>query len=367
MTLSGDAHLRRIYYGLYGDRIFEDFERRFLKENIQKQLLVRTLLYPHNWFRLFSPHFGRSDLAAEYYDKYVFVGGTFADIRARGGPLIVINATDITFGSWFTFTPNMFEVICSDLASMRVARATAASSAVPGALSPITLRNYAGSCDFVMPERLRNALERPEELQEVYHLALQVEAYRDAKIKPYIHLVDGGVADNLGLRAGIDGINLGGDFWSSLKYLGLDDVQKIVIIVVNAEPGIDLSWDLREKPPSSLAALGSFSSVAISRYNFETVSLLRGNFKQWAEEIRRGRCRERGEVISADPGSCGDIAFYLVGVGFDALQDDEERKYMKSLPTSFVLPPEDIDHLRDVAHRVLIQSEEFQQLLKDLR
>jgi len=355
------------YYGLYGDRIFEDFESRFLKENVQKQLLVRTLLYPQNWFRLFSPHFGRSDLAAEYYDKHVFDGGTFADINARGGPLIVINATDMTFGSWFTFTPNMFEVICSDLASMQVARATAASSAVPGALSPITLKNYAGSCEFVMPERLHNALERPDEMHGVYHLALQVEAYRDAKIKPYIHLVDGGVADNLGLRAGIDRISLSDDFWASLKYLGLDDVQKIVIIVVNAEPGIDLSWDLREKPPSSLAALGSFSSVSISRYNFETLNLLRGNFKHWAEEIRSGRCRERGAVISADPGSCGDIAFYLVEVGFDALQDDEERKYMKSLPTSFVLPPEDIDHLRDVAHRVLVQSAEFQQLLKDLK
>jgi NTE family protein len=355
------------YYGLYGNRIFEDFESRFLKENVQKQLLVRTLLYPHNWFRLLSPHFGRSDLAAEYYDKYVFEGGVFADINARKGPLIVINATDMTYGGWFTFTPNIFDVICSDLASMRVARAVAASSAVPGALSPITLRNYAGSCGFVMPERLRNALERPEEMQAVYHLALQVEAYLDVKKKPYIHLVDGGVADNLGLRAGIDRINLSDDFWSSLKYLGLDDVQKIVIIVVNAEPGIDLSWDLREKPPSSLETLGSFSSVAISRYNYETLNLLRKIFKQWAKEIRKGRCRERGEVISADPGSCGDIAFYMVEVDFDALQDDEERHYMKSLPTSFVLPPEDIDHLRDVAHRVLNQSEEFQRLLKDLR
>ena len=132
----------------------------------------------------------------------------------------------------------------------------------------------------------------------------------------------GGVADNLGLRAGIDRLNLSDDFWSSLKYLGLDDVQKIVIIVVNAEPGIDLSWDLREKPPSSLEVLGSFSSVAISRYNYETLNLLRRNFKQWAEEIRMGRCRERGEMISADPGSCADIAFYMVEVGFDVQRDD---------------------------------------------
>jgi NTE family protein len=171
-TISGvsGGSFTAAYYGLYGDRIFEDFESRFLKENVQGQLLARTLLCPHNWFRLFSPHFGRSDLAAEYYDKYVFEGGVFADINARRGPHIIINATDMTYGGWFTFTPNIFDVICSDLASMRVARAAAASSAVPGALSPIKLRNYAGSCGFVMPERLRNALERPEDMYGIYQL-----------------------------------------------------------------------------------------------------------------------------------------------------------------------------------------------------
>ena len=39
------------YYGLYGDRIFEDFEKRFLKRNVQKQLLLQ-LLRPMNWFRM---------------------------------------------------------------------------------------------------------------------------------------------------------------------------------------------------------------------------------------------------------------------------------------------------------------------------
>jgi NTE family protein len=100
--------------------------------------------------------------------------------------------------------------------------------------------------------------------------------------------------------------------------------------------------------------------------NYETLNLLRRNFERWAEEIRRGRCRERGEVISEDPGSCGGIAFYMVEVGFDALQNHKERDYMKSLPTSFVLPPEDIDHLREVAGRILHSSEQFRKLVRDL-
>ncbi len=71
------------YYGLFGDRIFEDFESKFLKKNIQGALAVRTLFNPINWFRLSSVVFDRSDLAAEYYDKQVFQGKTFGDIAAR--------------------------------------------------------------------------------------------------------------------------------------------------------------------------------------------------------------------------------------------------------------------------------------------
>jgi NTE family protein len=52
------------YYGLFGDRIFEDFETKFLKKNIQGALVIRTFLNPINWFRLSSDTFDRSDLAA---------------------------------------------------------------------------------------------------------------------------------------------------------------------------------------------------------------------------------------------------------------------------------------------------------------
>lgn len=73
------------YYGLFGDRIFEDFENKFLKKNIQGALIVRTFLNPVNWFRLFSSTFDRSDLAAEYYDKHIFEGGTFGDLATQRG------------------------------------------------------------------------------------------------------------------------------------------------------------------------------------------------------------------------------------------------------------------------------------------
>ena len=74
------------YYGLFGDRVFEDFESKFLKRSIQRSLILRALLNVANWVRLFSPAFARSDLAAEYYDKHIFEGGTFGDMVARRNP-----------------------------------------------------------------------------------------------------------------------------------------------------------------------------------------------------------------------------------------------------------------------------------------
>ena len=76
-------------------------------------------------------------------------------MAARKGPLIVMNATDMTYGTRVGFTQDVFDLICSDLSRFPVARAAAASSAVPMALTPISLRNYAGTCGYKMPEDLR--------------------------------------------------------------------------------------------------------------------------------------------------------------------------------------------------------------------
>ena len=55
------------YYGLYGDRIFEDYETAFLRRNIEGSL-IRGLLNPlHRLNRT-----GRTEMAIKYYEKYLF-------------------------------------------------------------------------------------------------------------------------------------------------------------------------------------------------------------------------------------------------------------------------------------------------------
>jgi len=352
------------YYGLFGDRIFEDFESKFLKKNIQGALFLRVI-NPINWLKLFSGMFGRSDLSAEYYDKHIFEGKTFGDIASRKGPMIIINATDMSYGTRVEFIQEAFDLICSDVSSFPVARAAAASSAVPMVLTPITLRNYAGTCGYKMPEGFKEMLESRALSERQFYLVNNVSVYLDSEKKPYIHLVDGGVADNLGLRAILDRVLLQGSVWESIKGTPREKVQKVVLMVVNAETEPDKKWDKIENMPPFGAMFSAYSSIAIERYNEETLALLKESVKSWADEIRTQRCK--GGAMSTAPGSCGDINFHVIEVKFDALRDEKERMYFKGFPTSFKLTPEKVDQLREVAHRILGESEEYQRLLRDLR
>jgi NTE family protein len=156
-----------------------------------------------------------------------------------------------------------------------------------------------------------------------------------------------------------------GSPWATLQYIGLPNAHKIVFVVVNAETETDAKWSRTEKIPPFGAMLSSYSTIAIGRYNVETVALLQESFARWAGEIRGGRCGS--EPFSTEPGSCGDIEFYLVQVRFDALGDEAERTHLKQLPTSFVLKPQEVDELRGTARSILGESKEFQRLIRDLQ
>jgi NTE family protein len=358
------------YYGLYGQRIFDDFETRFLKRNVQKDLILETVSLG-NSFRLMSSKFGRSDMAAEYYDRILFEGKTFADIQAQGGPLILINATDLVLGSHFTFTQDMFDLICSDVSAFPVSRAVAASSAVPGILTPITLYNYAGTCNYDPPAWMKRALVEPTLSRRQTQQALNYHSYLDPKKRPYIHLIDGGPSDNLGLRGAIDRLTPMGDIWHSLQYMHWENTRKVVFILVNAEKETVTDTDQLEKTVSSGDVLKYITNIPISRFNFETVELFRESARRWMQEVRSQRCQEKPPAgsegsSSPDKAPCADIDFYLIEVDFDALAA-EDRAYYKNLPTSFHLDFEAVDLLRAAGRKILLHSPEFERLLRDLK
>ena len=222
------------YYGLYGDRIFEEFEPNFLKRNVQGAL-IRQIFMPTNFFRLMTPATSRSELASQYYDEHLFHGATFRDLREAQGPRVYINATDLSHGNRFTFTQGQFDVICSDLDEFRISHAVASSSAVPGLLSPISLKNHAGSCDYQPPDVLVEAIDSRVSDPRRYRAAKTFSDYQDDEARPYIHLVDGGISDNLGLRASLEAGAAVGGYKKLREFMGVEVPDHMVLIVVNAE------------------------------------------------------------------------------------------------------------------------------------
>jgi len=72
-------------YALYGDKLFSEYETRFLKRDVEGALIDRAI-NPFNWPKLIGGSYGRSELAADYYDEILFQGATFADLEGRPRP-----------------------------------------------------------------------------------------------------------------------------------------------------------------------------------------------------------------------------------------------------------------------------------------
>lgn len=358
-------------YGLYGDRLFDDYEQRFLKRNVQGQLLGRTLR-PGNWGKLGSDRWGRSELAANLYDEVLFNGATFGDLNRGNGPLILASATDISTGSRFVFTQAFFDILCSDLSALPLSRAAAASSAVPVVLTPVTLRNYGGTCGRQTPEWARIFLDSPNpprpSARAIRSLKSQ-EAMGDGKARPYLHLVDGGVSDNVGMRGVLDVLEVMEASNAAGIATPFQKARRIVVIVVNSLSVPPTDWDTKEKSPSSANILLKSSGVPIDHYSYESIEHLKDVAERWrtTRKVRQALLPEamKDPTVKAAL-SVPDAEIYAIDVSFAELKDKTEFDYLNGLPTSFVLPDEAVDRLRAAAGTILLESPEFKRLLQDV-
>ncbi len=338
------------YYGLYGDRIFEDYESRFLDRDVQTKLLLK-LMAPWNWVRMASPYYERGDLAAEAYNEYLFEDATYADMIASLGPFIQINATDIATGHPFSFIQEQFDFLCSDLASYPVARAVAASSAVPGVFTPLTLRNFAGKCGFAAPAWIDEEMRTPDAFSRAYVNAANLRSYLDADRRRYIRVVDGGISDNLGVRGPFESQVLS-DPRQPRRPEIVGNLRNIVLVLVNAATTPEAAWENSDVSMTLSAVLQDATTVQINRYSLETMELLRSNFEAWNRTASRWK---------------SPAQFHLVEVDFTKLSSAEERAYINKLPTSFTLGEGAVDRLRAAARGLLAESPPYLRFLQSVQ
>lgn len=359
-------------YALYGDKLFDIYEEAFLKRNVQGELIGR-FFNPSNWGALWSENWGRSEMAAQLYDEILFHGATFADLQKKPGPWAIATATDISTGSRLAFVQTEFDVICSDVGSVPLSRAAAASSAVPFALSPVTINNYGGTCGFREPSWVR-AVEDPANRARPAGRALQtlkeMRAFEDGANRPFIHLVDGGVSDNLGVRGilgAFEQIELSTSHRGALR---LNSVRRVAVIVVNSLSDPQTDWDKHERPPNDVQILIKATGVPIDRYSYEAVELLKDTAARWknVRDLRAaGAFANAGNPsLARAAANVPNIEIFAIDVSFNTIQDEAERRYLMDQPTSFVLPPEAVDRLRAAAGQALRASPDFQRLVEDM-
>ena len=274
-------------YGLYGEKLFADYEQRFLKRDVQGELIGRSF-NPIYWGDLSSTGWGRSELAAQLYDEILFNDATFGDLDRGDGPFIIASATDISTGGRMPFNQNLWNVMCSDLNAVKLSRAAAASSAVPVVLSPVTINNYGGTCNYELPAWVKLFTESanpPRPAARAIRELKDAEPYADGAHRPYIHLVDGGVSDNLGMRGVLDVLELLEALHDKGLPTPLDHVKRIIVFVVNSLSSPPTNWDESEIPPGTIDILLKATGVPIDHYSYEAVEQLKDIAARWK---RRG-------------------------------------------------------------------------------
>jgi len=197
----------------------------------------------------------------------------------------------------------------------------------------------------------------------------ELRYYEDGKQRPYLHLVDGGVSDNLGMRAVLEIL----EEFEALRLEGvptpLDHARRVAVFVVNSLSTPPLGWDADKSAPGTLDVLLRATGVPIDHYSYEAVELLRDTAARWKflRAIRdSGAIVDNGNPALAEVGRAPNLEVYVIDVSFGALKDEKERAYLNQLPTSFVLPPEAVDRLRAAAGTILLDSPDFQRYLKDM-
>lgn len=346
------------YYGLFGDRIFTDFEPKFLKRDVQGDLYWQ-LANPANLIKLAGNEFNRSDLTANWLNRELFEDKQFANMSRGDLPFVIINASDLNNGSTFSFIQPQFNFLCSDISSYPVANAVAASAAVPVAFATIALRNHP-ECPQRHAPWVEEALAQDSPLDRRYAVARALERYRRPERMPVVHLVDGGVTDNLGVR---------GSMMSPVAHYGnvpdmagaftpkqLARVRNVLVVVANAQVFAEYEWSRKGTSPGIVGSVLASFDAALGILNTETASLAKQGFKMWEQRINE----QRGNRTPP-------VKVHFSVLTFNQIKDTAERDYFDALPTSLSLEPEAVDAVRQLGGRLLESSPEFVEFLKEVR
>jgi NTE family protein len=363
-AVSGGA-ITAAYFGQQGPDGLDGFRPSYLDQDVVRRLHTSPAS-PANWLRALRGGLNDSDRMADLLDQNIFRGGVIGDIWARGRPRVWINATDLFNGASFAFTTTYFDALCSDLGSMRIADAVAASMAVPLAFHPVAIATHPDKCLSALPA-WTGAAAHDRGRSELLHAAARAfESYRDPERMQFVHLVDGGVSDNLGLTSILTVNAASADGLAPLSVRDAVRARRIAFLVVNAEQGRSAKWPRLAAGPNGVEAGAAALDDAMDASKRASYDAFRAMVAGLQERVRAYRCalpaaevaRLRGAL---DGWSCGDVNFTVDMISFSQL-DPALGDKLGVAPTTVSLPRETIDALIEGGRRGVADTPSAQSL-----
>ncbi len=314
------------YYGLYNEDIFTQYEVDFLYRDVAGSLLD-VALSPTFWFSKNN----RTAAAVNFYNQELFKDATFSDMH-DASPRIIINSTDLGGGVRFSFLQEYFDLLCSDVNEYSIANAVAASSAVPIIFEPIVLQNYS-QCDdsYTSTAKAESAIY----VDSIRH---GLVSYNNKDIRPYVHLVDGGISDNLGLLAVYDVVKSQESTFQDLN----ENIDTVIVISVDASTNPDWNIDMKKSTPSAHSTLSAVTDIQIHRYNDLVKSLVVEELNEWRNASSKRKA-------------------YFIDIN---LNTAHEREYMNNIPTDFTLKPQQVEKLIQHGYDEIRSDPQLSELIK---
>ena len=426
------------YFALRGREGLADIEEKFIRQDGIGQI-TGSVLNPVELISLATPSRSRLDLLTDYFKSSLFGEAKYADLMAANSagkslarkPLLILNAADMSGGYVFSFTQSQFDLICSDLSEFKLAEAVSASAAFPVALTPLTLKNFS-PCNAqlenlnrprgttptpwppkwiefglktsinVEPARVRRARQsfsylNLDCLDPKLNEELECKPKSPSEQKTYLHLLDGGIADNLGLTEPLRLLESSDMLSPPIEGIFKGDIKAVIFIVVNAAPKVDLSLDRSSSTPGIFTMLKASIGSGIDGVTLQLIDRLREQIKRdLKDELDVDRlvtlsCNNTQNdltqfcksvtadqtVLSIDARASQrcikacekflnvtQLETSISLIDFDYIKDERCRDYFKSIETSWTMSGKKIDDLLAVAPALLHNNaKEFGKML----
>lgn len=196
--------------------------------------------------------------------------------------------------------------------------------------------------------------ERQDPLSRVGFRARLYDNYLDAGKTRYVHLMDGGIVDNLAMRGVINAMLTLNEDIELLRDQRFPTIRRILIVSADGQASQDTSWARQRTVTGIGQLLSNVSGSQIDQYNFETLVLANDELERMVETLKRVRCAS-GPVVGGY--ACDDVVGRLVHLSLSNIPDPEVRARLQAIPTGLTLADDDVDALVEAGRNAVLSSD----------